>query len=65
MMYVVTLYLCKPSIKSVLDNIPKQLIQSRTPLVNKQFAPGFHSNIMTTGQLLLCNLRWYSLTYLL
>jgi len=39
--------LCKPNIKRVLANIPKQSIQSCTPLVNKQFAPGFHSDLMT------------------
>jgi len=40
-------YLCKHSIKPVLANIPQQLIQSYTPLVNKQFAPGLHSDLMT------------------
>ena len=41
MMRVVTIYLCKHSITPVLANIPQQSIQSCTPLVNKQFAPGF------------------------
>ena len=31
----------------VLTRIPQQLIQSCTPLVNKQFTPGLHSNLMT------------------
>jgi len=44
-MYDVTFYLCEDSI--VLANIPKQLKQSCTPLVNKQFATGFHSDLMT------------------
>ena len=47
MMRVVTIYLCKHSITPVLADIPQQSIQSCTPLVNKQFAPGFHSNLMT------------------
>jgi len=37
-MCVVILYLCKQNIKYVLANIPKQLIQ---------FAPRFHSDLMT------------------
>ena len=41
MMRVVTLYLCTHSITHVLADIPQQSIQSCTPLVNKQFAPGF------------------------
>ena len=41
MMRVVTIYLYKHSITPVLADIPQQLIQSCTPLVNKQFAPGF------------------------
>jgi len=40
-MYVVTIYQCEHSIKSVLANISRQSMQSCTPLVNKQFAPGF------------------------
>ena len=47
MMRVVTIYLCKHSIISILADIPQQSIQSCTPLVNKQFAPGFHSDLMT------------------
>jgi len=47
MMRVVTIYLCKHSITPVLADIPQQSIQSCTPLVNKQFAPGFHSDLMT------------------
>jgi len=43
MMHVVTIDLCKHSITPVLAEI----IQSCTPLVNKQFAPGFHSDLMT------------------
>jgi len=41
MMRVVTIYLCKHSITPVLSYIPQHSIQSCTPLVNKQFAPGF------------------------
>jgi len=41
MMRVVTIFLCKHNIKPVLADIPQQSIQSCTPLVNKQFAPGF------------------------
>jgi len=47
MMRVVTIYLCKHSITPVLADIPQQSIQSCTPLVNKQFGPGFHSDLMT------------------
>ena len=47
MMCVVTLYLCTHNITSVLANIPQQSIQSCTPFVNKQFAPDFHSDLMT------------------
>ena len=39
-----SLPICKHSISHVLANILKQSIQSCTPLVNKQFAPGFHSD---------------------
>ena len=46
-MYDVTFYLCEDSIWPVLSNIPKQLKQSCTPLVNKQFSTGFHSDLMT------------------
>ena len=48
-MYVVPIYLCKHSIKPVLANIPQcvQSIQSCTPLVNKQLAPGFQNDLMT------------------
>ena len=45
-MYVVTIYLCKNSITHVLADTPQQSIQSCTPLVNKQFAPGRHSDLM-------------------
>ena len=34
-------------ITPVLADIPQQSIQSCTPLVYKQFAPGFHSDLMT------------------
>ena len=47
MMRVVTIYLCKHSITPVLADIPQQSIQSCTPLVNKQFVPGLHSELMT------------------
>ena len=47
MMCVVTLYLCTHNIKPVLANIPQQSIQSCTPFVNTQFAPDFHSDLMT------------------
>jgi len=47
MMRVVKIYLCKHSITPVLADIPQQSIQSCTPLVNEQFAPGFHSDLMT------------------
>ena len=47
MMRVVTIYLCKHRITPVLADIPQQSIQSCTPLVNKQFAPGFHNDLMT------------------
>ena len=47
MMRVVTIYLCKHSIAPVLADIPQQSIESCTPLVNKQFAQGFHSDLMT------------------
>ena len=47
MMRVVTIYLCKHSITPVLSDILQQLIQSCTPLVNKQFDPDFHSDLMT------------------
>jgi len=40
-MRVVTIHLCKHSITPVLADIPQQSIQSYTPLVNTQFAPGF------------------------
>ena len=43
----VTIYLCKHNIKPVLANLPKQSLQSCTPLVNKQFARGFHSDSLT------------------
>ena len=43
----VTLDLYKHRIKPVLASILKQSIQSCTPLVNKQFAPGFHSDLIT------------------
>jgi len=33
--------------KTCMANISKQSIQSCTPLVNKQFAPGFHIDLMT------------------
>ena len=46
-MYVVPIYLYKHSIKSVLTNILQQSIQSCMPFVNKQFAPGFHSDLKT------------------
>jgi len=45
--YVVPIYLCKQNIKPVLVNTPQQSIQSCTPLVNKQFTPGFHGDLMT------------------
>jgi len=47
MMRVVTIYLCKHNIKPVLAGISQHSIQSCTPLVNKQFAPGVHSDLMT------------------
>jgi len=47
MMRVVTIYLRKHSITPVLADIPQQSVQSCTPLVNKQFAPSFHSDLMT------------------
>ena len=47
MMRVVTIYICKHNIKPVLAGISEQSIQSCTPLVNKQFALGFHSDLMT------------------
>ena len=47
MLRVVTIYLCKHSITLVLADIPQQSIQSCTPLVNKQFVPGLHSDLMT------------------
>jgi len=47
MMYVVIIYLCKHSITPVLADILKQSVHSCTPLVNKQFAPGLHSDLMT------------------
>ena len=47
MMYLITIYLRKHSIRRVLANIPKQSIQGCTPLANKQFAAGFHSDLMT------------------
>ena len=39
--------LTKHSVKPVLANIPQQSIPSCTPLINKQFAPVFHSDLMT------------------
>ena len=42
-----TLPICKHSIKPVLAIIPKQLIPSCTPLVDKQFALGLYSDLMT------------------
>ena len=47
MVRVVTIYLCKHNIKHVLVGISPHSIRSCTPLVNKQFAPGFHSDLMT------------------
>jgi len=47
MMRVVAIYLSKHSITPVLADILQQSIQSCMPLVNKQFAPGFHSDLMT------------------
>ena len=47
MMHVVTIYLCKQNIKPVLAGISEQSIQSCTPLVNKPFALGFLSDLMT------------------
>jgi len=47
MMRVVTIYLRKHSIAPVLADIPQQSIESCTPLVNKQFAQCFHSDLMT------------------
>ena len=41
MMCVLTIYLCKRSIKPVLANILKQSIQSCTPLVNNSFLRAF------------------------
>ena len=46
-MYGATHYLRKHNVKPLLANIPKQSIQSCTPLVNKQFAAGHHSDLMT------------------
>jgi len=47
MMCTETIYLYKHSILPVMANILKQSIQSCAPLVNKQFAPGFNSDLMT------------------
>jgi len=44
MMYVVTVC-CQHSITPLVGDIPQQSIQSGTPLVNKQFAPGRHSRM--------------------
>ena len=44
MMYVVPIYLCKHSIKPVLVNYTATF---DTELVNKQFASGFHTDLMT------------------
>ena len=44
MMRVVTIYLCKHNIKPVYIATVEQ---SCTPLVNKQFALGLHSDLMT------------------
>ena len=46
-MCVVTIYLCRTNINIVFVIILKQSIQSCTPLVNKQLAPGFHSDSIT------------------
>ena len=47
MMCVVQIFLCKQSTKPALDTIPQQSTQTCTPLVNKQFAPGVHSDLVT------------------
>ena len=43
-MYVVPIYICTHDINPVLTTISKQSIQSCTPLINIQIAPGFHSD---------------------
>jgi len=47
MMYIVLIFLCKHSTKPVLANVPQQSTQRCTHLFNKQFTPGFHSELMT------------------
>ena len=47
MMCVVQIFLCKQSTKPALDTIPQQSTQTCTPLVNKQFATGVHSDLVT------------------
>jgi len=47
MMCGVTIYLYKHRNKHALTNVPKQLIQSCMPLVIKQIAPSFHSDLVT------------------